>query len=329
MLIGEVAQQSGISARMLRHYDRIGLVRPTERTASGYREYDEADIRRLFHVEGLRSLGLSLHEIGEVLEDLSFSPAAMVDQLIAGTRDRLVREQELLDRLDRVRASDPTAWSDVLQTIGLIRGLDAPDPMERQRFALSLTGESPQHATPLAEAALAESELNVAATLDWALARTGERAIPVLVAALDSPSPERRRRAVAALTKIGSPRATAALADAFQHEDPLVSTSAVLARGGLGHADAIGAPIDLVADGRSDVDAADGLGVLASQHGHADAIAEAIAVELGRGDEAARQRLVAALADVPGTAARQLLVALTADADPRVRHTATFLLRRR
>jgi HEAT repeat protein len=181
----------------------------------------------------------------------------------------------------------------------------------------------------LAEAALAESELNVAGTLDWALARTGDSAIPVLVAALSSPSPERRRRAVAALTKIGSPRATGALAEAFRHEDPLVRTSAVLARGGLGHADAIGALIDLVAEGRSDVDAADVLGTLAGRHGHADAITEAIAVELERGGEAARQRLVAALADVPGTAARQLLLALTADPDPRVSHTATFLLRRR
>ena len=60
MLIGEVARRSGVSARMLRHYDSLGLVRPTGRTGGGYREYSGADIRRIFHIESLRSLGLSL-----------------------------------------------------------------------------------------------------------------------------------------------------------------------------------------------------------------------------------------------------------------------------
>ena len=47
MLIGEVARRSGVSTRMLRHYDALGLVRPTGRTIGGYREYSEADIRRM------------------------------------------------------------------------------------------------------------------------------------------------------------------------------------------------------------------------------------------------------------------------------------------
>ncbi len=58
MLIGEVAERSGVSPRMLRHYDALGLVSPTARTAGGYREYTSDDLRRLFHVESLRTLGL-------------------------------------------------------------------------------------------------------------------------------------------------------------------------------------------------------------------------------------------------------------------------------
>ena len=50
MLIGEVARRSGVSSRMLRHYDTLGLVRPTGRTTGGYREYSDADIERLLHV---------------------------------------------------------------------------------------------------------------------------------------------------------------------------------------------------------------------------------------------------------------------------------------
>ncbi|WP_280488371.1 MerR family transcriptional regulator, partial [Nocardia farcinica] len=101
MLIGEVARRSGVSARMLRHYDALGLVRPTGRTVGGYREYSPADIRRIFHVEGLRTLGLSLSQIARALDDPGFAPATLVGDLIRKTEERLHREQELLDRLRR------------------------------------------------------------------------------------------------------------------------------------------------------------------------------------------------------------------------------------
>jgi len=327
MLIGEVSEQSGISTRMLRHYDRLGLVSPSERTPGGYREYSEQDVRRLFHVEGLRSLGLSLNEIADVLADLSFGPASMVDRLIARTRDRLARERELLRRLDRVRASDPAAWSDVLRIIGLMRGLDADDPSARQRLALSLTGEEDRDAVPLAEAALDEADPHVAGALHWALARLGDRALPVLAEALDSPIAERRHRAVAALEKVGSPQAAAALAEAFRHPDPLVSRRAALARGALGRADAVPALVALVAGGRDDVEAADVLGVLARRHGCADEIARTIADELAGAADTARRRLAAALAEIPGPRARAALTALADDPDRGVALTASSVLK--
>src|SRR5690348_12274378 len=98
MLIGEVARRCGVSTRMLRHYDTLGLVRPTGRTVGNYREYEPADLRRIFHVESLRSLGLSLREVARALQDPGFEPAALVADLIRRTEDRLRREQELLDR---------------------------------------------------------------------------------------------------------------------------------------------------------------------------------------------------------------------------------------
>ena len=64
MRIGEVSRRAGISARMLRHYDELGIVSPSQRTAGGYREYTTQDIQRLFQVESLRSLGMSLRDIG-------------------------------------------------------------------------------------------------------------------------------------------------------------------------------------------------------------------------------------------------------------------------
>ncbi len=82
MLIGEVSRRSGVSARMLRHYDALGLVTPTGRTSGGYREYSPDDIRRLFHVESLRTLGLSLEDTKRALDEPEFAPSALVGDLI-------------------------------------------------------------------------------------------------------------------------------------------------------------------------------------------------------------------------------------------------------
>ena len=74
---------------MLRHYDSLGLVRATGRTGAGYREYSGEDIRRIFHIESLRSLGLSLREVGRALDDPGFTPPALVGDLIGRTRERI------------------------------------------------------------------------------------------------------------------------------------------------------------------------------------------------------------------------------------------------
>jgi DNA-binding transcriptional MerR regulator len=327
VLIGEVAEQSGLSTRMLRHYDAIGLVSPTGRTQGGYRQYSDEDLRRLFHVEALRSLGLSLQDVADALGDLSFSPAALLEQLVARTRDRLAREEELLRRLGQVQASDPSAWSDVLRTIGLLRGLDASDPSARQRLALSLAGEGDRDAVLLAEAALDEPDPNVAGALTWALARMGDSAIPVLAEALDSPDPDRRHRAVAALGKLDSPGASGVLAEAVRHPDPLVRGRAAIARGRHGGTDAIPALVSLVVEGRDDVDAADVLASLATRSGRGDEIAKALAGELAGASHDVRQRLTTALADVPGPLAEATLARLADDADRRIALTAAAVLR--
>lgn len=329
MLIGEVSARSGISTRMLRHYDALGLVTPTGRTPGGYREYSDEDLLRLFHVECLRSLGLGLQEVATALDDLTFDPSELVEQLIARTRERLARDQDLLHRLGRVRASGPTAWSDVLSTIGLIRGLDAADPSERQRFALSLTDEHERQAGLLAEAVLSETEPNAGGALLWALTRIGDPAVPPLAAALDDADADRRQRAVEALVKIGSPQATTALARSYRHPDPAVRDRAVLARGSLGDAGAVPALADLVARGRDDVEASDTLGELATRHGHRDAVLGALADGLATAEAPARSRLVTVLAGIPGRAATALLIRLQEDPDHRVSLTASALVRRR
>lgn len=129
MLIGDVARRSGVSTRMLRHYDSLGLVRPTGRTSGGYREYSDEDVRRLFQVEGLRSLGLSLRQIARALQNPTCTPAGLVRDLIRWTEERLDdRERELLDRLRTVAAAAPTGWPDVLRITDSSPGSTHPAP---------------------------------------------------------------------------------------------------------------------------------------------------------------------------------------------------------
>jgi MerR family transcriptional regulator, copper efflux regulator len=65
--IGAAAHRSGITVKMIRYYESIGLIAPADRTASNYRTYDERDISRLEFVKRARSLGFSLDEIRQLL----------------------------------------------------------------------------------------------------------------------------------------------------------------------------------------------------------------------------------------------------------------------
>lgn len=67
MNIGEASRVSGVSAKMIRYYEEIGLIPPPARTGSGYRAYSESDLHRLSFVRRARDLGFSVKEIGELL----------------------------------------------------------------------------------------------------------------------------------------------------------------------------------------------------------------------------------------------------------------------
>lgn len=65
--IGQAAEASGISAKMIRHYEDVGLVPPASRTFSGYRTYNHRDVHMMRFIKHSRDLGFSIKQIGDLL----------------------------------------------------------------------------------------------------------------------------------------------------------------------------------------------------------------------------------------------------------------------
>ncbi|GAA3722592.1 MerR family transcriptional regulator [Gordonia hankookensis] len=327
MLIGEVSQHSGVSTRMLRHYDRLGLVAPAGRTSGGYREYSTDDIARLFRVEGLRSLGLSLAEVRRVLDAPgSAEPTALIGELVDQSRRRLAREEELLALLRRIEASTPADWEDVLRAVRLMHDLESDSAGVRYRAALAAMGHQ-LSSEAVADAVLAEADPNVSGALTWALAATGDAAgTAVLATGLRSDDVEVRRRAVSAVAELAGPGVADVLRGALTDTDVVVRSRAAMALGARGDRQVVPDLIDMVVAGTNDVDAADLLRDLAHHAGTADQVA----ADLGRllDDEAvspaARSRLAQALVEMPGEVAVGILTALVDDDDPAVAAVAAM-----
>jgi DNA-binding transcriptional MerR regulator len=81
--VNEVSKLSGVSARTLQYYDKIGLLKPTKYTASGYRLYDDTALEKLQHILLFRELEFPLKEIKKIISSPDFDRNKALDQQIA------------------------------------------------------------------------------------------------------------------------------------------------------------------------------------------------------------------------------------------------------
>lgn len=324
MLIGEVSRLTGISARMLRHYEQLGLVSPHARTSGGYRDYSEEDLRQLLQVEALRSLGLPLAHIGELLAEESVGLPTMIGRLIAETRQRIHRDRELLRRLQLVRTAGPEGTAELLEVIDVLRQLRSGDPAVRQQTALSHLDPASAPGSALTEALLREDNDDVAGALQWALEHSGTADLGLLHKALAAQNPRVRQRAVSLLTGMEGGDVDKLLETLIDDADDLIRSRVVLALGQRGTGDMVPRLLGLIVEGNRDVEAAETLGQLADQATVLDQLEQLLhAPDTTPG---ARLRLVQALAEIPGPRAGELLATLTGDADHVVAGTARYIL---
>ena len=105
MNIGEAAAATGVSAKMIRYYEAVGLVPPAGRSAAGYRLYGDADVHRLRFIRRARDLGFAVAEIGELLglwNDRSRRSAEvkrLAQSHIADLEGRIARLRQMADTL--------------------------------------------------------------------------------------------------------------------------------------------------------------------------------------------------------------------------------------
>jgi len=97
--VGELSRLAGITVRALRHYDEIGLVRPSQRSAAGYRIYDDRDVLRLQQVLVFRELGVPLDEIAQAI-DARGDRAALLRKHREALADKRARLDQMLAAVD-------------------------------------------------------------------------------------------------------------------------------------------------------------------------------------------------------------------------------------
>ncbi|MEU4711046.1 MerR family transcriptional regulator [Nocardia salmonicida] len=103
--IGQVAERTELSLKSIRHWDEVGLVQPSARSAGGFRLYTEADVDRMLVIRRMKPLGFTLAEMKQlldavdVLDDPSADPAARE----AAQADLLAFRDKAADSAERLR----------------------------------------------------------------------------------------------------------------------------------------------------------------------------------------------------------------------------------
>ncbi|GID96289.1 MerR family transcriptional regulator [Amorphoplanes digitatis] len=101
LTVGHVAELAGVTVRTLHHYDEIGLVRPSSRTAAGYRAYSAGDVERLREVLAYRRLGFGLREVAVLVDDPATDAVAHLRRLRGLLLDQRDRAAAMVTAIDR------------------------------------------------------------------------------------------------------------------------------------------------------------------------------------------------------------------------------------
>jgi Cu(I)-responsive transcriptional regulator len=127
MNIGQAAKASGVSAKMIRYYESVGLVPKSARRESGYRDYGAADLHRLGFIRRARDLGFSMDEIRQLLRlwsDQGRSSREVKDIALRHIADLDQRARQLTEMADALRHLADACEGDGRPDCPIIEGLE-------------------------------------------------------------------------------------------------------------------------------------------------------------------------------------------------------------
>jgi DNA-binding transcriptional MerR regulator len=136
--VGQLAKVTGLTVRALHHYDALGLLSPSQRSEAGYRLYGQADIIKLFRIQALQRLGLSLAEIEGVLDRAGTALPALISRQVEALDKQIEQATTLRHRLGKLQlalahGTEPTAddWLDAVELITVYEQHCSPQELAR------------------------------------------------------------------------------------------------------------------------------------------------------------------------------------------------------
>jgi DNA-binding transcriptional MerR regulator len=176
--VGALAAAAGVSVRTLHHYEAAGLLPPAARAESGYRIYRDSDVRRLYQVLALRSLGLSLPAIRACLGREDGSLRGVVQRHLQTIEQQLHEQTRLRDRLRTIllaleREEQPSAdrFLEVMEAMAMFERYYTPEQLAQLEQRRQMLGdEAIKHAEQEWAELIQEAEAARQAGLDPASA---------------------------------------------------------------------------------------------------------------------------------------------------------------
>ena len=131
LLIGDVAERTGLTAPTIRYYESIGLLPPPSRSSTGYRRYTETTVEELRFIKKAQALGFSLDEVAEILK-LSRAGSTPCSRVLDLARRHVTAVDERIRQLTRFRdllAREVAKWDGVQEPTcgGLCQIISAAD----------------------------------------------------------------------------------------------------------------------------------------------------------------------------------------------------------
>ena len=145
MNIGDAAARSGLSAKMIRYYEQVGLIVPASRTAAGYRDYTPRDVHMLRFIARARDLGFSIADITALLDlwrdeaRRSADVKALAQARIGDMRRKIAQLQDMADTLETL--VDSCAGDDRADC-PILKELEAPDGERSHSYRYKQSGAS-------------------------------------------------------------------------------------------------------------------------------------------------------------------------------------------